>query len=225
MRAPVPTQVPRSRAESLQVPQLWPLSAASTAAARLRHESNTPPVAPRWSSVLAPARSEQPRPAPARCLPRARGRVMPPAPVAYDSIHVPGFPGRALTRPLKTFQAVPPGPAGVAAPDSTPRARAAAGGRARRRAVPLLLQPGRRSGRLQHRADHLRADDRDPPRHGVLHRQLLRALSGDSGRTWTYINPYTRFPARDGGFCCDQRALTVPHIGSGVDQGMTVWLL
>jgi hypothetical protein len=51
------------------------------------------------------------------------------------------------------------------------------------------------------------------------------ALSADSGKTWTHINPSTRFPALDGGFCCDQRALTVPHIGSGVDQGMTVWLL
>lgn len=51
------------------------------------------------------------------------------------------------------------------------------------------------------------------------------ALSSDSGKSWTYIDPSTRFPARDGGFCCDQRTITIPNIGSGVDVGMTVWLL
>jgi hypothetical protein len=50
-------------------------------------------------------------------------------------------------------------------------------------------------------------------------------LSADSGKTWTRLNPATRFPARDSGFCCDQRALVVPNVGSGVDQGMTLWLL
>ncbi len=40
------------------------------------------------------------------------------------------------------------------------------------------------------------------------------ARSLDSGTTWTYLSPYTTFPARDGGFCCDQRALYVPCCAS-----------
>lgn len=50
-------------------------------------------------------------------------------------------------------------------------------------------------------------------------------LSRDNGQTWEYLNPYTRFPARDGGFCCDQRTLHVANVGSGVDVGMALWLL
>lgn len=44
-------------------------------------------------------------------------------------------------------------------------------------------------------------------------------LSRDSGQSWTTLNPYTRFPAVDGGFCCDQRVVHVPN------PGLTVWLL
>ena len=40
------------------------------------------------------------------------------------------------------------------------------------------------------------------------------AISGDNGFTWSYVNPRTMFPAKDGwdnegGFCCDQIALAV----------------
>ncbi len=45
------------------------------------------------------------------------------------------------------------------------------------------------------------------------------ALSGDAGATWTRLNPYTRFPALDGGFCCDQRTLQVDN------PNLTFWLL
>jgi hypothetical protein len=34
------------------------------------------------------------------------------------------------------------------------------------------------------------------------------SLSRDSGMTWSYVNPYTLFPASDGGVCCDQRVLS-----------------
>ncbi|MEZ5962516.1 MAG: hypothetical protein R3F56_01600 [Planctomycetota bacterium] len=40
------------------------------------------------------------------------------------------------------------------------------------------------------------------------------SLSRDSGMTWSYVNPYTLFPANDGGVCCDQRVLADP--GSGL---------
>jgi len=40
------------------------------------------------------------------------------------------------------------------------------------------------------------------------------ALSKDSGMTWTHVNPFTLFPAVDGGVCCDQRVLS--HPGSGL---------
>jgi hypothetical protein len=45
------------------------------------------------------------------------------------------------------------------------------------------------------------------------------ALSRDQGSTWTHVNPYTFFPAIDGGFCCDQR---VEHVPS---HDLTVWTL
>ncbi|MEZ5966300.1 MAG: kelch repeat-containing protein [Planctomycetota bacterium] len=45
------------------------------------------------------------------------------------------------------------------------------------------------------------------------------ALSTDSGVTWTHVNPYTRLPAADAGFCCDQKTI---HIAS---HDTTVWLL
>ena len=45
------------------------------------------------------------------------------------------------------------------------------------------------------------------------------ARSLDNGENWSHISPYTRFPAIDGGFCCDQR---VYYIAS---HNITVWLL
>ncbi len=45
------------------------------------------------------------------------------------------------------------------------------------------------------------------------------ALSKNDGSTWGYINPYTKFPKVDGGFCCDQYAMYVPS------RKITVWLL
>jgi len=44
-------------------------------------------------------------------------------------------------------------------------------------------------------------------------------LSLDGGRTWTHVDPYTRFPQLDGGFCCDQRTLYVPS------RDITLWSL
>ncbi len=45
------------------------------------------------------------------------------------------------------------------------------------------------------------------------------ALSTDDGQSWGYINPYTKFPKLDGGFCCDQYTMYVPS------YKLTVWLL
>ncbi len=45
------------------------------------------------------------------------------------------------------------------------------------------------------------------------------SLSRDSGMTWTHVNPYTLFPAQDGGVCCDQRVLYIPWIDC------TVWYI
>jgi hypothetical protein len=36
------------------------------------------------------------------------------------------------------------------------------------------------------------------------------AISGNGGRTFSYISPYTMFPASFGGFCCDQKAVYDP---------------
>ena len=45
------------------------------------------------------------------------------------------------------------------------------------------------------------------------------ARSIDSGATWSHVSPLTTFPANDGGFCCDQRALYIPS------ADITVWVL
>lgn len=44
------------------------------------------------------------------------------------------------------------------------------------------------------------------------------SLSRDSGMSWSYVNPYTLFPANDGGVCCDQRVLAER-------LGLTLWFI
>jgi hypothetical protein len=48
---------------------------------------------------------------------------------------------------------------------------------------------------------------------------LFAGLSLNGGDDWTHINPYTRFPAIDGGFAADQRAFFVPS------REITLWHL
>ena len=45
------------------------------------------------------------------------------------------------------------------------------------------------------------------------------ALSTNDGLSWSYINPYSKFPRVDAGFCCDQYTMYVPS------YKMTLWLL
>jgi hypothetical protein len=45
------------------------------------------------------------------------------------------------------------------------------------------------------------------------------SLSTNAGTNWTYINPYTKFPASFGGFCCDQEAIF------DQSRGIMIWLL
>jgi hypothetical protein len=45
------------------------------------------------------------------------------------------------------------------------------------------------------------------------------AVSGDNGRTWNYVNPYTTFPSSYGGFCCDQRLVY------DVSRNIFIWTL
>ncbi|MGA1607591.1 MAG: hypothetical protein ACO4CT_11445 [Planctomycetota bacterium] len=45
------------------------------------------------------------------------------------------------------------------------------------------------------------------------------AVSRDNGASWDHVNPYTFFPSRDGGFCCDQRVVYIPS------HDITVWVL
>lgn len=45
------------------------------------------------------------------------------------------------------------------------------------------------------------------------------STSTNGGASWTYVDPFTRFPASAGGFCCDQVVLYVPR------HRIWVWLL
>ena len=45
------------------------------------------------------------------------------------------------------------------------------------------------------------------------------STSSDGGVSWTLVDPYTRFPASAGGFCCDQVVLYNPR------HRIWIWLL
>src|SRR5215207_1020200 len=45
------------------------------------------------------------------------------------------------------------------------------------------------------------------------------STSIDGGANWTYVDPFTRFPASAGGFCCDQVVLYNPR------HRIWIWLL
>jgi len=139
---------------------------------------------------------------------------------------LPPYPSQVLDQNPKTFMRVPPGGPGLPEPNTpahTPQPAPTAG--------PATGQFRFFYNQVVDAAGASIAQTTCEPStaiHGdtaFYTGNFFGALSRDSGKTWSYLNPYTRFPARDGGFCCDQRTLTIPHIGSGVDQGMTVWLL
>ncbi|MEZ5966750.1 MAG: hypothetical protein R3F56_23125 [Planctomycetota bacterium] len=44
--------------------------------------------------------------------------------------------------------------------------------------------------------------------HGFMAHNWSAARTVDGGNSWTRVNPYTRFPAAHGGFCCDQVLVT-----------------
>lgn len=44
-------------------------------------------------------------------------------------------------------------------------------------------------------------------------------LSTNNGQTWAYVDPYTAFPAANGGFCCDQ------DVFYDASRDLTFWLL
>ena len=45
------------------------------------------------------------------------------------------------------------------------------------------------------------------------------STSTDAGANWTFLDPFTRFPASAGGFCCDQIVLYNPR------HRIWIWLL
>ena len=57
---------------------------------------------------------------------------------------------------------------------------------------------------------------------GIQTGNWYAATTSDDGQSWNYVNPYTKFPASDGGFCCDQFTQYVPNVGG---TGMVAWLL
>jgi hypothetical protein len=47
------------------------------------------------------------------------------------------------------------------------------------------------------------------------------SISTNNGSSWLFVNPFTKFPSVDGGFCCDQDVVFAPNHGGG----MMIWLL
>src|SRR2546423_1042276 len=48
---------------------------------------------------------------------------------------------------------------------------------------------------------------------------VYASRSSDAGASWSFVNPFTTFPATEGGFCCDQIVL---HESS---RNLWAWLL
>lgn len=59
--------------------------------------------------------------------------------------------------------------------------------------------------------------DADPANtQGFYTANWFAGLSTDAGASWPHVNPYTTFPALDGGFCCDQVTVYAPSIDTMV---------
>ena len=54
---------------------------------------------------------------------------------------------------------------------------------------------------------------------GFMTGNWYAGLSRDAGMSWEHVNPFAKFPAIDGGFCCDQRSIYVPY------RDLTIWYL
>ena len=133
-------------------------------------------------------------------------------------------PPRSLSSPVPSHHPVIPAPGpdhGLPQPDSSPT----------RVADPAELQRGTGQFRFFNlelvRPSGFGGSSAGTPEpaNGMLRDTVLQtgnafaALSPDNGSSWSYINPYTFFPAIYGGFCCDQQVIDVPS------HGLVVWLL
>jgi hypothetical protein len=136
-------------------------------------------------------------------------------------------PPRAIGTPDLSPQPVPPLPAGDASrpqPDSPPTSLRLAGGPGlpcdERSYTASIVKPAGASvhtvGEPSVALAGTTTGDSDT---AFYTGNQFAAVSLDGGQTWTHVNPYTRFPALDGGFCCDQRTLYVPS------RDITVWYL
>jgi hypothetical protein len=136
------------------------------------------------------------------------------------TIDAPQPPGGFVTSPRLAFTPVPPGQGGLPLPDSPPSTPqpppdpVTAGTGAFTFFYNLPVSPGPTSQICEPTC----AIARDT---AIYTGNFTCGISGDSGRTWTSVNPFTRFPALDGGFCCDQRTV---YVSNGATP-MTIWLL
>ena len=65
----------------------------------------------------------------------------------------------------------------------------------------------------------MRADHGHNERQAFATGNWFASTSSDGGVSWTLVDPYTRFPASAGGFCCDQVVLYNPR------HRIWIWLL
>jgi len=155
---------------------------------------------------------------------------LPPAQTAVVEIHAAQPAGPDVPQPPRavgfqgpahTFTTVPQGLGGTPQPDSPPSMPAGAGG-------PGPLAPCDLRFFMNNPVAPVGASISNSTGEpnvavqgdGVLYAgNWFAARSSDSGMSWARYNPYSFFPASDGGFCCDQRTLFVRN------PDMTIWLL
>jgi len=137
-------------------------------------------------------------------------------------LHLPPVP-RVVTHqgPGKVFEPVPQGTGGLPQPRSLPTTPLGTGGAGP--AAPCDLRFFMDNA-VAPTGAAISASTGEPNvavhGDGVLYTaNFFAARSSDSGMSWARYDPYTMFPASDGGFCCDQRTLLVRN------PDMVIWLL
>lgn len=137
-------------------------------------------------------------------------------PSRADGLSVPQ-PPRALQAPPKgAIPTVPVRDAGLPQPGGPPARMEHAGPAApcdfRMRTHRIVDPPGSAKATVGEPTVALRGDTDPTSTQAFYTANWFGGLSTDSGVTWSHVNPYTKFGAVDGGFCCDQATVYAPSV-------------
>lgn len=140
-----------------------------------------------------------------------------------DGADVPAPPRGALASlPSHTMPVTPIGDSGRPGPDSPPTMLGGVGPAAPCDVASFsnaTVTPGGSRSTIGEPTVAFRGTTNPTSTVGFFTGNWFAALSTNSGSSWSYVNPYTKFSALDGGFCCDQVCLYAPS------HDVMVWYL